>query len=177
MLMDKQTLFNLYDDVNSVLGFSNVNCAKHNCNFCETKISKSFLFPFEDEYLSIKNKIKIPVEERKVSGIIIKNLKCGNGCKFYKNNRCSIQGCKPIECKIYPFLIWECRKSVNLELDLRCPEALSLRKDKAYLNKIFPPLKKFVNSLPRKFFIARGSLPSAMGSNIKMVKIAVLRKI
>lgn len=164
----------MYDKVSAALGFVNVACLRRKCDFCETGIEGAFLFPFEDEYLQIKNNTKIPTEE--INSIKILGI-AGASCKFYRNKRCRIQRYKPLECKLYPLLIWEGRKFVNLELDLRCPEATELMKNKQYLKHIIPPLSELLNCLPRDFFIKRGALPAGMRSGLKKVKITALRAI
>lgn len=176
--MNKQKLFKIYDKINASLGFANVNCLKMKCDFCETGIGHAFLFPFEDEYLEIKNNIKIPFEEKIVNGVSIKTLGiCNSSCGFYKNRKCDIQKYKPIECKLYPYLVWEGYKLVNLKLDLRCPEAVKLRKNIKYLQQIVPHLKDLINNLPKEYFIARGSLPNGMGNGAKPIKITELGKL
>jgi Fe-S-cluster containining protein len=156
--MNKQTLFKIYDKVNSALGFANVNCLEGKCNFCETGIDAAILFPFEEEYLKIKNNTKIPSE--KSNCISIKTLGIdNNSCIFYKNRKCVIQEYKPLECKLYPLIIWEGYKFVNLELDLRCPEATKLKENKEYFKQIIPALREFVNFCQKNFFLLEEICP------------------
>jgi Fe-S-cluster containining protein len=177
--MRNKTLFKLYDQVNSVLGFANVDCVRRKCNFCENNIGHAFLFPLEDEYLNEKIGVVTPSEKVAYNDITVKMLGISESgrCGFFKDGKCIIQKLKPIECKLYPLIVRESGNHVNLELDVRCPEALKLQKDKKYLNLILPPLKKLINFLPKEYFIARRELPDEMGPNVKTIKIASLRKV
>jgi len=176
--MDCKELFRLYDRVNSALGFANVDCAGRKCNFCENNIGHAFLFPLEDEYLNERTGAAVPSEDVAYDGFTVKMLGISEAtgrCGFFEDGRCATQKLKPIECKLYPLIFYERGNSVNLELDLRCPEAKKI--DKNYIINILPAITELAEFLPKEYFIARRELPDEMGGKLKTSKVATLRKI
>lgn len=91
----------------------------------------------------------------------IKSLPCDDYhiCSFFDlaNKRCRIYNIRPLECRLYPFLINRVKDTIYLSLDLKCPfikDKLEEREFKDYLNYLVSFL-----SLPVVSFAIRGNPP------------------
>ena len=62
-----------------------------------------------------------------------------------KDNRCRIYNQRPLECRLYPFLLNHCESKIYLSLDLKCPATsgkISSKEFKRYLNYLIRHIKK-----------------------------------
>jgi Fe-S-cluster containining protein len=62
-----------------------------------------------------------------------------------KSNRCKIYTQRPLECRLYPFLLTRCGRELYLGLDLKCPyisDRINNREFKSYLNYLIRYLQK-----------------------------------
>ncbi|MFH1678696.1 MAG: YkgJ family cysteine cluster protein [Candidatus Omnitrophota bacterium] len=60
-------------------------------------------------------------------------------CSFlnFKNNRCRIYNQRPLECRLYPFLLNHCGRKLYLSIDTNCPGAsgkIDSKEFKSYLD-------------------------------------------
>lgn len=79
-------------------------------------------------------------------------------CAFFDSaeNKCKIYKIRPLECRLYPFLINKTKETIYLAVDLKCPFA----KDKSE-DKIFKDYVDYLNnflSLPVVSFALRQNL-------------------
>ena len=73
-----------------------------------------------------------------------------NVCVFYKNGKCSIYNCRPIDCKLYPFdIIKNCSKYYLIIYKLDCIDIDKLMKESTdidiLINLIIPWIDKFTD--------------------------------
>ena len=49
-------------------------------------------------------------------------LKVNNHCIFYKNGKCTIYAFRPLECRIYPYVITYIDGVLSMEIHKNCPK-------------------------------------------------------
>jgi len=69
-------------------------------------------------------------------------------CKFYKNNRCTIQNEKPLDCKLFPIKVKFKGDNCFLGLSLGCKYISNLSEKEK--NKVYNRVKNFMNHMPKK---------------------------
>lgn len=105
-----------------------INCKNCVNNCCSNKyLWPTLLESEENSFIKYSKKVKTPYREM----FVIRKI--GSYCIFLnkKTMKCGIRRKRPLECKIYPFLLHFNKNSTNLRLDKRfCPHINTLKYNK-----------------------------------------------
>ncbi len=115
-----------------------INCKKCNKRCCgEIKGVRPVLFPSEENIFKNDSDI-IKVLDREM--FVLKRREDGN-CIYLKKKKCSIYDKRPVECRLYPFLL-EFKDELGIRLDKRyCGSLKTLIYDPKEIISFLSPLK------------------------------------
>ena len=88
------------------------NCKKHCCG--EIKQLRPILLPFEEKIFKKDSNLVKGLEK---DMFVLKRKRDGN-CIYLENRICKIYEERPVECRLYPFLL-DFKNGINIKLDER----------------------------------------------------------
>lgn len=110
----------------------NLNCGGCDNNCCQNPKLTPVLLPSEEKrFKKYSRKVETPYRD-----IFVLKKKENGGCTFLDNKtkRCKIYNQRPLECRLYPFLLALKKDKVGIKLDRRfCPRLKALTFDRKKL--------------------------------------------
>lgn len=122
--------------------------------YCDSRCCNSiFLLP--DEYETFKKNQLVEENDPTITNMgdyyILQADKKTGKCRYLKNNLCSIQSLKPIDCKVWPLYFNPKKNEPNvLNCDSNCPVVKNL--PQKFINAAMKELGKVPEILRREFF-------------------------